>query len=209
MIGVTDAKGVFIAPVGESTLDLSDGATIDEFVLRGFVGIGSFIAPLLHAVSELDIVHVAQDHRTDPEEFELLVERVPETTFTGRRLLRPSVRLALPSRSPRIRYTRTSDMGLALDRAAGRDLILDIDLDYFCNAFDNKCPDADALPVQRPGDGETARGETARLVDDLWRLLKASLVAPSLVTVAVSPGFFPSDDWSTAVPRLREIISGL
>jgi hypothetical protein len=199
MIGVTNVKGVFTAPVGGSTLDLKDGSTIEEFVLRGFVGIGSFIAPALHAVWELDIVHVAQDHRAVPEELEILLETVPETTFTGCRIHRPSVRLALPSHDPKFRYTRTSDVSLALAQAAGRDMVLDIDLDYFCNAFDNK----------RPDPGAVCTGETTRLMDDLWRVLKASKVVPSLVTLALSPGFFPSDDWPTAVPRLREIISDL
>jgi hypothetical protein len=201
MVGVTEAKGVFTAPVGGSTLDLNDTSTIEEFVLRGFIGTGSFIAPILHTLPELDIVHVAQDHETAPEEFELVAEQTIETMFTGRRLCRPGVRLGPASPQARFRYTRTSDAARALDMAAGRDHILDIDLDYFCNAFDNRKPLAHAMAQ------DAWRDETERLIDNFQRALTASTAVPSLVTLALSPGFFPSDYWSATVPRLREIIS--
>lgn len=204
MIGLTDAKGVFTAPVGESRLDLRDCSTIDEFILRGFIGIGSFIVPLLHAGAALDIVHVARDHRAIPEEFELLLEEVQETTCTGRRLQRPSVRVVPPSHRERFRYTRTSDASVALQRAVGRDLLLDIDLDYFCNAFDNRRADVDA-----EDSGQLRLAEANRAIDDVHRALNASRLVPSLVTVAFSPGFFPSDGWSAVVPRLRDMFAEL
>lgn len=202
MAGITDAGCVFSAPVGESILDLRDGSSIEEFVLRGFVGIGSFIAPLLHAVAKLDIVHVSREHPEPPEDFEIVLETILETTFTGRSLRRPCVRLAPPSDDARFRYTRTCDLNLAFGRAAGRDWVLDVDLDYFCNAFDNKR--REDLPVEQP-----SIDETARLLEDLRIALKAHGAVPSLATIALSPGFFPSDQWSMTVPRLREIVSHL
>ncbi len=201
MIGVTGAEGVFTAPLGDSMLDLRDRSTIDEFMLRGFIGIDSFITPIVHTLPELDIIHVARDHEATPKEFELVVQQLVETTITGRRLRRPAVRLASASADARFRYTRTSDVALALERAAGRDLILDVDLNYFYDAFDHKRPGAD-------GSARTLwRDETECLIDGLQRSLEASRAVPSLVTFALSPGGFPSEGWSTTLPRLREVIS--
>lgn len=203
-VGLTDSPGVFQAPAGESTLILNEPSTIDEFVLRGFTGIGSFVVPLLHTVAEFDIVHVARHHRVAPEEFALLREERIETTITGRQLRRPSVKMAPHSHEANLRYTRTCDVDFALELARGRDLILDIDLDYFCNAFDDKLPDA----ATRDGEKAVLRDVVGSIVA-LGRSLEANGIVPSLVTVALSPGFYPSDGWSTAVPCLTEILARL
>jgi hypothetical protein len=203
MIGLTDTNGLFTAPVGDSTLDLRDASTIEEFVLRGFIGIGSFIVPLLHAVAGLEIVHVAQAHSSTAEDLELRLEHIQETTFTGRRLDRPAARIVPPTENTTFRYTRTSDPSIAFQRARHKEVLLDIDLDYFCNVLDNKRADADLTSLP-----SCSRG-TAELIDGLHNQLKRGDVVPSLVTVALSPGFFPSDGWPTVIPRLKEILADI
>jgi hypothetical protein len=89
-----------------------------------------------------------------------------------------------------------------MDRTAGREFVLDIDLDYFCNALDNKRLDAAGAPAPAAGSGGAAR-----LLEELALVLEANRVAPCLVAIALSPGFFPSDEWSTVIPRLRQIIT--
>jgi hypothetical protein len=44
---------------------------------------------------------------------------------------------------------------------------------------------------------------------DFQRSLETSGVVPALVTTALSPGFFPSDQWSAVLPRLNETIGRL
>jgi hypothetical protein len=204
MIGVTEAKGVFSAPIGTAALDLNHRSAIEEFVLRGFVGIGSFIVPLLHASSEIEIVHVAREHSAIPEELALVAEVQSERLFTGRLFHRPTVRLAGPSDETKLRYTRTSEVSQALKRAQDRNYVLDIDLDYICNALDNKRRETRSSSSEHQW-----AEETARVLDDVGHLVRAARIVPSLVTIALSPGFFPSEGWTTTLPRLREIISDL
>ena len=203
-IGLTSRNGVFHAPVGGSLLDLADASTVEEFVLRGFIGIGSFIAPLLHSIPALDIVHIATESPAAIVEYDLALERRSETTFTGRLMERPCVRLASPSQGAAFTYTRTSDVRLALEKAAGRDVILDIDLDYFCNAFDNRHPVRRVFAVT-----EATSDDIARRMNALHHLLKANRIVPVIATVALSPGFFPSDLWHGSLARLREVVVDL
>jgi hypothetical protein len=201
-VAATSVTGVFTAPVGDATLDLRDAETIDHFILRGFVGIGSFIAPIVHAVPEIEIVHVAREHPSGAEELELVLREDRQSTYTGTACRCPGVTLSPLHEPARRRYTRTSDVRVAIERARGREVVLDIDLDYFSNAFDDRRPVAeDDVSI------DAGLAGAAALVDDLEGALRDAAVVPAVATVALSPGFFPSDGWSTLLPRLRLLFS--
>ncbi|MBC8085714.1 MAG: hypothetical protein H7Z40_00495 [Phycisphaerae bacterium] len=198
-VGATQTRGVFAAPVGRATLDLRDGATIEEFVRRGFVGIGSFIVPLLHTVEELDLIHIDREAPETVQSFAIAPDWESYQTFTGTGISRPKVRLDASLEAARLSYMRTSDVRRALEHAAGRDVILDIDLDYFCNAFDNNAPPNTTALL--------SVDQVTCMIEELGENLNASGVVPSLVTIALSPGFFPSDYWKSALKVLRHMLA--
>src|SRR5262249_20668974 len=74
---------------------------------------------------------------------------------------------------------------------------LDIDLDAFCNRFDGDSSRRDIAPT------ETEAQEVTTRIDEFLGRLRAATWKEQVraVSVAASPGFFPSEYWNTAVPQ--------
>lgn len=74
---------------------------------------------------------------------------------------------------------------------------LDIDLDCLCNALDDRNPE--------PLIGEAElRTRLAAMVD---YIRAAFPVRPALMTVALSPGFFPAALWRSALTGLQALLA--
>jgi hypothetical protein len=77
-------------------------------------------------------------------------------------------------------------------------VLLDIDMDFFCNFFD----DSSSQPGNVPGTREVVE-QIHRLEEFLSEALAGRQV--ELVTIALSPGFYPSILWEETFPLVQEI----
>ncbi|MEU6432426.1 hypothetical protein ABZ860_41520 [Microbispora sp. NPDC046973] len=90
-----------------------------------------------------------------------------------------------------------SSLGTPLTRTVTGPGWLDIDLDCLCNALDDRNPE--------PLIGEAElRTRLAAMVD---HIRAAFPVRPALVTVALSPGFFPAALWRPALTGLQDLLA--
>jgi hypothetical protein len=192
----------FSAPAGPWVLDLGDPVSIEDMIERGFVGIGGFLAPLLYANRECDLIHV-EPQVGAPEGARLAFLnpcQVPHRTLAGVHN-RPTARCQGSSGQVYLCTDNLTDLE-RLDLR--RTVLLDIDMDYFCNRFE-----------------ETTNGSSSLAgEDDCWPRIEDSigrlgdiLTAVSwrhqvrAVSVALSPGFFPSEYWEASVAKLKDVLS--
>jgi len=96
-----------------------------------------------------------------------------------------------------VRQVRRSSLGIPPAQAVNDPSWLDIDLDCLCNAFDDRNPE--------PMIGEAEL--QSRLADLADYVCAVFPVRPELVTVALSPGFFPAALWRPALVGLQELLS--
>ncbi len=208
-----DQPGRFRTPVGRLPVDVARPSSIAAAVTKGSIGIGSFIAPFLHAEGEFELVHVFPQHGPEPKRREAWIELVEEPwPVPLRRRGRPGVAIRSPARGaggerPGGRggsYTLTDDLSILGELEPSGPVLLDIDMDYFCNRLDNR-----ELPSNGPGDASGSAHsleDVCRLIDRLGDLLLGNddlCGRIAVVTLAVSPGFFPSEYWKESLSRLE------
>jgi hypothetical protein len=133
-------------------------------------------------------------------EFQILGIPSRVDTQYGQLMLRPAPG-ALPAngaRSSSFSYKRMSESELKRAIPASRPIFLDIDLDFFAMLRSRPAP-VDSDPGEDLG---AAVAAIDRVADALDHAELSQRVA--VVTIAYSPGFFPSAWWHVVVPRLRE-----
>jgi hypothetical protein len=79
---------------------------------------------------------------------------------------------------------------------------VDVDMDFFCNHFDDSTPEPPPL---------WSAAEVADRIEALGRWLRRALVGRrvGLVTMAVSPGFYPAALWQETLPLARRMCRSL
>jgi hypothetical protein len=208
LLRTTRECGRFTTVVGNDLVDLTRPGSVARAVRRGAVGIGSFIAPFLHSVAVCDYVHVCpgvlHEQRHDCA---LVAEPVPAAAIAAGSA--PAVRVqrhaAGSTRAPAVSHVFTTDLAVMSELRPAGPVLLDIDMDFFCNHLDSRrvgpmcaaddCHSVDAINRQIRSVGAYLHDN-----DALWSQL-------AVVTVALSPGFFPSRYWSSALAQLDEVIA--
>ena len=78
-------------------------------------------------------------------------------------------------------------------------VLLDIDMDYFCNPFEQKDEKAGKCASQHCWE------QVEVSIDRVTTLLERAAWRPRVrvVTVALSPGFFPSQYWAAALAKIE------
>ncbi|MCU1485587.1 MAG: hypothetical protein JWN67_2333 [Actinomycetia bacterium] len=182
---------------------LREPATVQAAIRSGAIGMGSFIAPLLHHMPDTEIRH--------------LRARTPALPPTPIRwgsaadtLLRPGApRLTLvrgdPASDVQGTYMRTSDpMSWAAEISLDSTVLLHIDLDYFNNRYD-----CDTDWRERPSRHDPDLATVLRMVDDVFDSLEETYTLGRIedVATAISPGFFPSELWGPTITRIDARLS--
>jgi len=190
---VTADVDAFAAPVGQDLLRLDQPATITRFVERGLIGIGGFLAPLLHAGRIRHFVHLRPPETSLETEHRTLQRTLSPLLYFGGWGERPAIDItAGEGAGTGIPVTLTDDLGVIDALPPDAPVLVDLDMDYFCNAYDDSVSERPAVPPLE------------RLCSDmsafLGRLIE-SLAGRNvqLVTLALSPGFFPAIFWEPAL----------
>ena len=199
----TRTPGHFAAAVGEATMSLSNPESVTHFIERGLIGIGNFLVPLLWTIPGCELFHVlpsSSPHATAAVQHYQLAA-LP-TIFGS-----DYMSLARPSPAPPpvdavavapFTFCEVAELDqLAPLARSDRPIFLDIDMDYFA-----------ILPSRNAAAATSTQKEPLALIAEFGRWLGRSGLQQriAVVTVAYSPGFFPSAWLPTAVPALRAVL---
>lgn len=208
---VVEGPKTFRDLISGSQVDLCKPETVATAVRDGAIGIGSFMAPLLHCFPRVEVRHLCSTEYTDARKgphsvFPVYVE--DELLAPG--LMRPGLRLqkdedSTPKTEPLARpYMVTDDLSDWLKDVPAGPVLLHIDMDYFNNRFNGDSDWVDAGPKYDPPlDQVLAR------VDDVFHSLEHAGIAERVAdfAVAISPGFFPADLWQPSITRIEKHVN--
>lgn len=178
-----------------SRISLTNPASVAAAIDSGSIGMGSFIAPLLWEMPQVQIRHLA----AQPP-----VNVVPvEASFTPDVFLAPGKpRLEIVTSTDseaRHSYERTPSLTAWLNDLPDWPMLLHLDLDYFNNRFDGDSAWYDRKRIHDP-----PAEKMGAAVDALFDNLVASGALDRIedVSIAVSVGFFPAEYWSPTLERI-------
>lgn len=186
----------------EIECSLNDVENIMRSIDCGFIDKGCFLTAFLFGTEPGQLFHVHDEVVYD----RFWLERNSDTVQIGdKKVLRDLVGFQrTPIRDAwQLNESSTLPATLSMNRADG--VWLDVDLDAFCNRFDG---DSDRS-TQRSSSEEFKRMKEgiARFLDDFanssWR---ENVIA---VSVAASPGFFPSEYWDYGIPTVCDGIAAI
>jgi hypothetical protein len=192
-----------------------DPDSVRAAVAVGAVGIGSFFAPFVHEFPEVQVRHLSQSAALaeDGREY-LLTRRGVKDSILHPDAVRPAIRVGeaedgLPPPNGQggagtYRFSRTYEW--CLGDLPNCPVLLHIDMDYFNNRYDR-----DSDWEGRPARHDPGEGAILSEIDRLFGMLDKYGVTGRVedVTVALSPGFFPSEFWPASVARVAEHLSAL
>ena len=192
---------VFTIPLGQQMVDLRHPETVVPAIGRGFVGIGGFLVPLLHALGKGMYLHVSADNRAHRGWLLLEDELVVSWAGAGRQpLARWGDEATECSRG--IEAMATSDLSCIASLPENAPVLLDIDLDAFCDVYDDSRPAPDTIPTL-----EELRDRLTGVFTALLYALRGRPIAT--LTIAFSPGFFPSTLWRESLTLIEEFARDL
>lgn len=187
---------------------LLDPNSVRDAITSGAIGMGSFIAPLIHSLPSVDIRHLCDTHYATLRSQEHRIQRVTvadELLQPG--LLRPAVALS-PTTSIGAAHGQTVGTYRAGNNARGLfagiaegPILLHIDLDFFNNRFDGDSAWLDR-PNRHDPSAELIHGRVDSVLDALapWQDRIVD------ITIGISAGFFPAEFWQ---PVCDALASGL
>ena len=165
---------------------LGELASTSSAISYGLVGIGSFMLPLFAAVPSVDFIHVVPNELLRSKSDRSLFIK---TEYDG--MLLKTER----SEGPSHRYFPLGIHSVCPSNIS-TPILLDIDLDFFCNALDDRLAGFHTSSDQAV---YAAIERTARLIrHTTWFI---NVIG---ISVALSPGFFPARLWSTSLSILEE-----
>lgn len=181
--------------------------TVESSIKSGAIGIGSFIAPLLHLLPEVDIRHLCATEYTSARKGLHIVETIslPDNLLDPG-ALRPALRLQpanmVGDSLKRVKghpYIVTDDTSKWLSNLSDGPIFLHIDMDYFNNRFDG---DSDRLISGPKYDPPLV--DILDRIDVIFDAMDAEGIIEQIadLSIALSPGFFPADLWAPSIKRI-------
>ena len=175
--------------------------SVRSAILSGAVGMGSFIAPFLHAVPAAEIRHLCQSTGTiGTTDYEILLIEANDTLI-DRHARRPGIRLRARDRGTLGPSCQRITPHLCdwLQDIGPRRILLHIDMDYFNNRYNG---DSDWRRNRLSFDPSLST--IMYMIDELTTSLHDTGCAHRIedIVVALSPGFFPAEHWRPAISRL-------
>ncbi|MEU6904373.1 hypothetical protein ABZ935_03290 [Streptomyces coeruleorubidus] len=207
----TARRSQFEAAFDGLIVDLKRPASISAAIDLGLVGIGSFIVPFLHGLTGFEFVHLCMDTSDQTQSQGSLSLGSRES---GEVMKRPELLIAdgSPGRKQGGRELGTYKFGpdfsiLGILEPAGP-VLLDIDMDFFCNRYDDSMEGRNRCVT----DNCHTRESICDLIDELGFHLRSNrglCNQVEVVTIALSPGFFPSEFSKVTLAYLRDTLAAV
>ncbi len=202
-IRLSDTPWEFLSPVDQDRLDLRDHRTVNRFIRRGFIGIGSFIIPLLHAMGGFDIVYVvpAKTNEDPWVHTRSLICSNRSRTVRGIHGRYPTLELEDKLQSHNSLYMQTNDPQQLQQIIARGPVFLDVDMDYFSNAYDS----------HRKNRFVPSPDHCLHNMEAVLAALKQAPFLPRVeaLSMALSPNFFPSALWPDALAWRKRVLQAI
>ena len=192
--------------------DIWSPESVNNAICSGAIGIGSFIAPLLHHFPNVHIRHLCSSQNTTirPNSQMVLPVLIAEE-FLDTGLLCPALKIVQRTGSSNARglenghpYQVTDDLPNWLDDLPDGPILLHIDMDYFNNRFNG-----DSDWMERGSKYNPSLKSVLNRIDQIFEAIKRFGLDERIVDIAValSPGFFPVELWAPTIERIKNHIS--
>jgi hypothetical protein len=190
-----------------NAFDLRQPDSVESAVRSGAVGIGSFMAPLLHALPSVHVRHLCATEyaarRTGPHTIypvtfkdNLLASGAPRPALKLERADAP----APAGQTHSHQYSVTDDTAEWLEGIPDGPVLIHIDMDYFNNRFDGDSDRVDNDPKY-----EQPLPQILERIDQVFGAIEQQGISERVVDMAVgiSPGFFPAEFWAPSIERIE------
>jgi hypothetical protein len=204
----------WLDPISGLALDLWKPETVESAVRSGAIGIGSFMAPLLHLFPNVHVRHLCSTEYAKERQGPHIVRPVQVIDdLLAPGSVRPALELLPVGDSPGAAargdghpYDVTDDLASWLRNLPGGPVLIHVDMDYFNNRFNGDSDWVDYGPKYDP-----PLSDVLLRIDQVFDALAGEGVAERVAdfAVALSPGFFPADLWAPAVGRIEERVDEL
>lgn len=197
--------GQFTDLITGRAVSVHDPSSVADAIDSGAIGMGSFLAPLLHTLPSVDIRHLCDTDyaRTRTDQFWLVrATEVDRILAVGTH--RPSVRIvpvdssSVPKQAAGTYQVKDDETRLFADIKDGP-ILLHIDLDFFNNRFNG---DSDWTNHNHRHDPPYDR--VMRRVERLVATLTPLRYRIVDVEIGLSPGFFPAELWAPVCDALTD-----
>ena len=168
-------------------VDFRKPQSIKEAIEEKSIGIDGFIAPLLHTLGSLDMLHLRYAYKAPSKSHSLHCKYVEDTL-----LAKGEKRMAIEHNSTAGShlYTVSNSLDDIINKAKEYEMILlHIDCDAFSNRFN-----LDSSWNPQKVSIDLSLGKIKLCIDQLFEEL-SQLESKVFLNVALSPGFFPSEYW--------------
>ena len=207
-------EGKWLDPITGLAFDLLNPKSVESAINSGAIGIGSFMAPLLHLVPNVHIRHLCSTgYATDRQGPHVIrpIWVADDLLVPGSH--RPALEIRPVTRSINANsgadgcpYEVTDNLSHWLKDIPNGPVLIHIDMDYFNNRFNG---DSDWLEFGPKYDPSFS--EVMLRIDQIFEAVRQAGIAPQIVSfsVALSPGFFPTELWPLAISRIEKYVSKL
>lgn len=186
--------------------DIANPESVENAILSGAIGVGSFMVPLLHKINKVHLRHLCDGPLLAKKaQINSLKKEWENDTLIGLNSKRPKVtfeRLDENKFSPEnIHYKITNDTEEWISALPNVPILLHIDMDYFNCRYDGDSDWQHHLPRFDP-----AYQEIEKRIDSVCAALLKSEIKNRVVDIAIalSPGFYPAEFWKDSVARITQ-----
>jgi hypothetical protein len=199
--------------ISGSVIDLWQPGTVAAAVKSGAIGIGSFMAPLLHEFPNVHVRHLCSSEYSKNRQGAHVVRPIfvpdnllsPGSCRIGLQVhqVKDAVKMRLDGDHP---YIVTDNLSQWLKDIPDGPVLVHIDMDYFNNAFNGDSDWVDYGPKYDP-----PLADVLARIDSVFESLESERIAERVADVAVSlsPGFFRADMWAPSIERIQQQINRL
>ena len=200
----------FIDGITGQSVELQRPETVKLAIESGAIGIGSFLAPLLHFLPRVQVRHLCSTEYLAQRSgnHSIIIETVKDNLLAPD-ILRPAIKysktieIAINSSH---RYDVTDDLNIWLENLPSGPIFVHFDMDYFNNRYNG-----DSDWIYNGAKYDPSEEEVLNRIDAVFDAFEEHRLADRIVdiVVALSPGFFPADLWPTSVERISDRCSKL
>jgi hypothetical protein len=198
---VSVRPGMLLESISQRRIDLDCRGSIERAIEEGALNIGSFLTAYMLGKPPGRYIHVK---RGIPSTVTPVVPRAHLVPLADYEVESTAIEPATEAVYDAWVLEETPRLPLALRNDSGT-VWLDVDMDGFCNRYDG-----DSNRANRPAT-DRERSMTHLHIEQFLSDLRAASWTRRIVAVSIaaSPGFFPSDLWEEMIPLVRRGIEGV
>jgi hypothetical protein len=198
-------KNSWIDAITKQRVDLFKPETVKVAVESGAIGIGSFFSPLLHLGPRIHVRHLCSTEYLTQRigAHSIRVETVSDNLLSPGSP-RPTIRLVSTGIDvlPELEHTYlvTDNLEECLDNLPDCPILVHVDMDYFNNRYNG-----DSDWVYNGTKYNPSSEQVLKRIDVFFDALGSHKMVNRIVdfALALSPGFFPVDLWSSSIQRIK------